>query len=69
MGEGGSAIDLYRLNMYFVAETDEVVKETKIIYHTYSFNTQSNIVQFLYLYIIYNINFLYNGLQYCKKVV
>ena len=25
MGEGGSAIDLYRLNMYFVAETDEVV--------------------------------------------
>ena len=25
MGEGGSAIDLYRLNMCFVAETEEVV--------------------------------------------
>ena len=24
--------------MYFVAETDEVVKETKIIYHTYRLN-------------------------------
>ena len=38
MGEGGSAIGLYNFYLCFVAETDEVVKETKIIYLTYRLN-------------------------------